>query len=149
MTILDEHVETAGYLREQIKITSINIESQFNNIDLPINDNFWNEDYRFDYLFVDKTPSNHICACITMVNIDLAGPHNEGVFDGQKLEYTGEGLFKQDDSDMFLLESSFDATHKISYHIEANVVSTIPVPTAFYFFSSGIFGLMFNRIRKA
>lgn len=150
VSILDEHVETGGYLQDQVKMTSIDIESLFNNIDLSSSGDFWNDDYQFEYNFVDKIPSNWICACLTSFTINFFGARNEGKFDGQKLEYTGEGIFKKDEnSEVFLLEPSFDATHKISYHIEANVVSSVPVPSAFYLFFSGVAGLIFNRTRRS
>jgi len=145
-SILDIYFETGGYLQETVKVSSIDIESEFNKINLLASDGFWNEDYMLKNHFVNKSPSNMICACSTLVSIDFSGPRHGAVFDGQKLEYTGEGLFMKDDaSDMFLLESSFDATHKISYYIEANVVSSVPIPAAFYLFFSGGLGLLLSR----
>ncbi len=49
----------------------------------------------------------------------------------------------------FVLEKAdSDSTHRIRYHIEANVVSNVPIPASFYLFLSGLGLLAKYRQRK-
>ena len=79
-----------------------------------------------------------------MTSVSIDGPYLNAEFDGVSLELKGGGYFKQHDG-VFQLESSFKASNYISYHIEANVVSTIPVPASFYLFFTSLIGLLVTR----
>ncbi len=39
-------------------------------------------------------------------------------------------------SGLYVIQSDSDSTHRIRYHIEANVVSNVPIPASFYLFLS-------------
>jgi len=138
--------EDQFHILNQTRLTSLNVDSEFNNIDLS-SAGFWDENYMLQYDYVQKTPDNSICSCSTM--IDINAPYMNGEFDELGLELNGGGFFKQDEIDgVFRLEQAFGlATHKISYHIEASVVSAVPVPAAIYFFFTGVAGLVLTRNR--
>jgi len=125
-------------------VASSNIESSFDSIDFSSSAYFWGENYSlWDY------STFFVCACITQVNINA--PSLDGTYQDGALELNGSGLFNYDEvTGMFGLDSSFSggASHQITYHIEANVVSSVPVPAAFYLFFSALSGLMMTRFRK-
>ena len=70
-------------------------------------------------------------------------------FDGENLSLYGDGNFKLDEaSGLYVIQSDSDSTHRIRYHIEANVVSNVPIPASFYLFLSGLSLLTKYRQRK-
>ena len=154
ISIFEKHVETETYILDESKITSIAFESIFDNIDLS-SSYFWNDNLILVDHLVIKDPDYHeICACSITRNV--FSPYINGEFNGQRLELNGGGLFNQDELDgFFRLHPSIGATHEISYHIEASVissvpaasevVSSVPIPAAFYLFLSGLISLVFSQ----
>jgi len=144
--IFERNEKYESYTLNETKITALEVESAFNSIDLS-STYYWDENYVIRDDFAGDPFSNVICACIVMVNFDA--PYINGEFDGQFLELNGGGFFKEDEVDgVFGLElTSGGATHQISYHIEASVVSSVPVPAAIYFFFTGVAGLVLTRKR--
>ncbi len=147
ISLSEKHEETGGYRLDETKLTSIDFESKLNNIDLSSSE-FWNANLVLVYGFLDKDPGGWICSCETTVLQLFGAPFINAEFNGEALELNGGGIFKEDENDGILqLESGFDATHKVTYHIEASVVSAVPIPAAFYFFFSSIVGLVITRHR--
>jgi len=143
LTLSDRYFEDQYQKLEETKLTSITVQSDFENIDISSSD-FWNENYTLKYLLESKAPDNLFCACA--VTDQFSTVSMEGSFDGAHLELNGRGLFSQYTDGKFYLEPSMLlATHTISYHIDASVVSSVPVPPAFYLFFSGVAGLIFSR----
>jgi len=125
-------------------VASSNVESSFDSVDFSSSAFFWGDGYS---LWDDST--FYVCACFTWV--DINAPSIDGEFEEGALELNGSGLFNYDEvTGMFQLDSSLsgEASHQITYHIEANVVSSVPVPAAFYLFFSGLSGLMITRFRR-
>lgn len=136
--------EDAELIRRETRITAINFESEMNN--LAFSKSFWAEDYALISEVVYKSV-NFICACFSTDN--PFAPFVGGSFDNQKLILNGGGYFIQDASDgMFRLSNSgWDATHQISYRIEATVLSAVPIPPAFYLMASGLMGMLIYRLK--
>ncbi len=148
ITLLERYKRTVSYSLDETKLTSIDFESNIKNIDLSSTE-FWNDAFSLEYSFIDHFPGNWICACITSSSFSIGEAFIKGEFDGEFLELNGGGIFKEDANDGVLrLEPSFDATHKITYHIEAAVVSAVPVPAAIYFFFTALGGLAFVKSRN-
>jgi len=150
MMVVTKYKEEQGYWDSQGKVSEINIESEFEGIDFFSDSFFWGENYSLWSDFFYKDGSNPICVCITMV--DVFAPSINGTFEQGVLELNGSGLFDKDElTGAFQLDStsSGNTTHQITYHIEAKVVSSVPVPAAFYLFCSAISGLMITRFRKS
>lgn len=138
------YFEDAEIIIRETKVTAINFESELNN--LAFSKSFWAEDYALESAFVLKS-WNLICACISTSN--PFAPFVDGSFDNQKLILNGGGYFIQDASDgMFRLSDlDWDATHQISYRIEATVLSAVPIPAAFYLMASGLMGMLIYRLK--
>ncbi len=143
--LFEHYKETEDYIREESRITGINFDTAFQNIDLS-SPEFWGDNYLLKSSYFSKNGGNPICHCTW--DISIFAPYIYGEFKGEALELDGGGYFKEDENDGVLrLEPSFDVTHKISYHFEASVVSSVPVPAAIYFFLSGLAGLAVVRGR--
>ncbi len=145
--LFERFENTEFWILNETRLSSLSIQSEFDNVDLS-ELGFWNDNYTLVYDYVYKNPINWICSCSTMIDFDA--PYIDGEFSGEELILEGGGYFKQDASDgVFQLESVFGATNYISYHIEANLVSAVPVPAAFYLFFSGMVGLVVSRARRS
>lgn len=146
ITLFEKHFENAYLIIDQTRVTSINFESEFKEIDLPPS-GFWAEDYNIKDEHIEKPFMNSICVGFWCgggwISATPFGPSQSGSFDGENLILSGSGIFKQDEADgLFRLDHVWSATHKISYHIEASVISSVPLPAAFYLFICALGGIM-------
>jgi hypothetical protein len=148
--LFEKHFEDAYSVIDQTRVNSINFESEFKEIDLS-SLSFWAEGYNVNYQYVNKVPINYYCNCSVLWDIDFGAPTQSGSFDGATLNLSGSGTFKQDEADgIFRLHHFWNATHKINYHIEATVISSVPLPAAFYLFICALGGIMtMNRFNTA
>ncbi len=78
------------------------------------------------------------CACSTQMTFpEYFSIQKLSFFDGENLPLYGDGNFMLDEaSGLYVIQSDSDSTHRIRYHIEANVVSNVPIPASFYLFLS-------------
>lgn len=146
ITLFEKYFENAYSIIDQTRVTSISFESEFKEIDLPPS-GFWAEDYNIKDEHIEKPYMNSICVGFWCgwgwISATPFGPSQSGSFDGENLMLSGSGTFKQDEADgIFRLHDVWIATHKINYQIEATVISSVPLPAAFYLFICALGGIM-------
>jgi len=144
--LFDKYSTSGTYSSTETNITKINIASGLSNISLD-SEFFWvpSQSVRSEYL-----NSSTICACSTAFILpEYFSTQKSSSFDGENLSLSGDGNFKLDEtSGLYVIQTDSSSTHRIRYHIEANVVSNVPIPTSFYLFFSGLGLLSKYRQRK-
>ncbi len=132
----DKYYESESIISFITKITSISFDSKLSNID-----------FDTDYFWSSSEKAREISIYLEGGWIEASTPlpppyystHKGATFDGESLLLFGDGNFKLDEaSGLYVIQSDESSTHRIRYHIEANVVNTIPVPSAIYLFLSGL-----------
>ncbi len=143
--LYDRYYDSETYREELTKITNINIDSGLSNIALDP-DFFW---VRTQVVRKDHWDKTAICGCITNAfPPDYFSTQKTSFFDGESLSLNGDGNFLLDEtSGLYVIQSDSDSTHRIRYHIEANVVSSVPIPASLYLFLSGLGLLARFRLR--